>query len=211
MSHRITYFPFAGRADPVRIAAFIGGVELEDVRVPGKEFMQMKVSGQLPLGSLPVLDLPDGTRVGQCVAMLRYVAALGSSDTLYPSDPLTALVVDSVLDTFNDTLSKVFMPTIREQDPEKKRAMREAFSAGPLRTCLGYVEGLAETYGGDGPFITGSELTIADLYAGVSLGHYFSGNVDFLDVSVIEAFPRMAALRDAYAVNDKVVAYRNTL
>ena len=46
---------------------------------------------ELPLGSVPVLTVQDGTVVTQSMAMGRYAAKLAN---LYPSEPLEALFVD---------------------------------------------------------------------------------------------------------------------
>jgi glutathione S-transferase len=90
---------------------------------------------------------------------------------------------------------------------EKKLEMRRALLAGPLTLSLRYLEGLvAES---PGPFVTGATLTIADILLGITVQQYRSGTLDGLGPEVLEAYPRLRALGDAYAAHPGVVAYRN--
>ncbi len=200
---RLTYFDAAGRAEPVRIALSVAKVPFEDRRVKFPEFAAMKQGGELPLGSLPVLEV-DGRPLVQTAAMLRYAAHLGGAG-LYPSDPRAALVVDSVIDTLNDTVSHALTPSLFERDMEKKLEMRRALLAGPLSAALRYVEGLlAES---PGPFLTGPTLTIGDILLGVTVQQYRSGALDGLGPEILEPYPRLRALADAYAAHPGVAAY----
>ncbi len=199
---RLTYFDSPGRAEPVRIALFFAGLAFEDRRLKFPEFMALKQQGALPLGSLPMLEV-DGRTFVQTAAMLRFAAHQGSAK-LYPSDPLKALAVDSVIDTFNDTVSHALTPSLFERDMEKKLEMRRALLAGSLSLALRYTEGLIE-----GPFLTGAELTIADILLGVTVQQYRSGTLDGLGPEILEGYPKLRALGDAFAAHPSIVAYRN--
>jgi glutathione S-transferase len=59
-------------------------------------------AGKLPFGQVPVLEVAEGTFIGQSAAIMRY---LGKRSGLYPSDPIAAAVVDSIIDEENDLLS----------------------------------------------------------------------------------------------------------
>lgn len=202
---RLTYFDTPGRAEPLRIALHIAGIPFEDHRVKFPEFAAMKAQGSLPLGSLPVLEV-DGRPMVQTGAMLRYVARLGGAK-LYPSDPWAAFIVDSVVDTFNDTVSHALMPSLFERDMAKKLQMRTEVLAGPLTAALRYVEALLGA--SDGPFLTGADLSIADILLGLTVQQYRSGVLDGLGPDVLEPYPRLRALGDAYAAHPGVVAYNN--
>ena len=83
---RLRYFPFAGRAGAIRDALRIGNVRFDDVHVPLDRFSEQKAAGELPFGSLPVLDVDDGERrtsAAQSNAILRFVGRLTG---LYPVD-----------------------------------------------------------------------------------------------------------------------------
>ena len=48
---------------------------------------------------MPVLELNDGTKMGETKAIMRY---LGTSYGLYPTDPMQAYMIDSLLDGYDD-------------------------------------------------------------------------------------------------------------
>ncbi len=201
---QLTYFDGPGRAEPLRIALTIAGIPFEDHRIKFPEFATLREQGAFPLGSVPVLSV-DGRPMTQTSAMLRYVARLGQTD-LYPTDPLAAFVVDSALDTFNDTLSHALTPSLFERDADKKLEMRRALVAGPLALACRYVEGLIAA--GPGPFLTGPTLTIADLVLGEAVAQYRSGKLDGITADTLAPYPKLAALGDAYAAHPAIVAYR---
>ena len=202
---RLTYFDSPGRAEPLRVALSLAKIPFEDRRLKFPEFMALKQQGAFPLGSVPVLEV-DGRAIVQTAAMLRYVAHLAGGG-LYPADAREALIVDSIVDTLNDTMSHALLPSLFERDMEKKLEMRRALLAGPLTLSLRYLEGLvAES---PGPFVTGATLTIADILLGITVQQYRSGTLDGLGPEVLEAYPRLRALGDAYAAHPGVVAYRN--
>ncbi len=202
---RLTYFDSPGRAEPLRVALSLAKIPFEDRRLKFAEFMALKQRGAFPLGSVPVLEV-DGRPIVQTAAMLRYVAHLAGGG-MYPSDAREALLVDTVVDTLNDTVSHALLPSLFERDLEKKLEMRRALLAGPLTLALRYLEGLvAES---TGPFVTGATLTIADILLGITVQQYRSGTLDGLGPEVLEAYPRLRALGDAYAAHPGVVAYHN--
>jgi glutathione S-transferase len=78
------------------LACAFGKVPLEDIRVGGEEFVEMRDSGKLPYGQLPVLQVDNGTIIGQSAAILRYI---GKYAGLYPTDDhLQAAIIDSIID-----------------------------------------------------------------------------------------------------------------
>jgi prostaglandin-H2 D-isomerase / glutathione transferase len=198
---RLTYFDSPGRAEPLRIALFVAGVPFEDRRLKFPEYGALREQGAFPLGSVPVLEV-DGRTMTQTASMLRFVARL--SGKLYPADARAAFVVDSVIDTFNDTVSHALTPSLFERDPAKKLEMRRALVAGPLKLALRYVEGLIE-----GPFLVGSELTIGDILLGYTVQQYSSGVLDGMGPEILEDYPRLRALGAAYAAHPSIVAYAN--
>src|SRR5262245_8932666 len=95
---RLRYFPFPGRAAAIRDALRIGGIAFDDAHVPPDRFRQLKAEGELPFGSLPVLDVETArgrVSAAQSNAILRFV---GRRTGLYPTDDdLRALKVDEAL------------------------------------------------------------------------------------------------------------------
>lgn len=202
---RLSYFDSPGRAEPVRIALALAGLPFEDRRLKFPEFAALKEQGALPLGAVPVLEV-DGVPMVQTASMLRFVARLGGTE-LYPTDARAAFVVDSAIDTLNDTLSHALTPSLFERDLEKKLAMRKALAEGPLKRALSYLEGLCAL--NEGPFLTGPSLTVADLVIGTTVQQYRSGVLDGLGPEVLEPYPRLRALGDAFASHPSIVALRS--
>lgn len=197
---RLTYFKSPGRAEPVRIALFLAGIPFTDERLGFPEFMQAKQNGALPLGSVPVLE-HGGRAFAQTAAMLRFAGRVANNG-LYPDDPEAGLVVDSAIDTFNDTVAHALRPSFWEKDDEKKLAMRRAFVDDTMATCFRYVEGLIK-----GPFLLGDQLTIADLVIGGSISAYESGQLDGITRADLAPFPRLLALGEAYRTHPDIVRY----
>ena len=198
----LSYFDGPGRAEPIRVALRISGISFDDHRFKFPEFAQLRAEGAFPLGSVPVMEV-DGERFVQTAAILRYVARIGDS-SLYPSDPVAALRVDSALDSFNDTLSSALVPSMFERDPQKKLAMRAELAAGPMARVFGYVEGLIATSGG--PFVAGSSLSIADLVIAAQILQIRSGHLDGLGTEQLQPYPRLNALADAYLAEPRIAA-----
>ncbi len=198
---KLTYFNSPGRAEPVRVALRLAGIPFEDHRLDFPGFGALKAQGAFPLGSVPVLEV-DGVAYPQTAAMLRYVARLGGE--LYPTDALAALVVDSAIDTFNDTLSNALLPSFYERDMDRKLAMRAEFVAGPLPTACRFIEGLLERSGG--PFVTGTAMTIADLLIANQILQIQGGHLDGVAPDALTPYPRLLAMVEAYRTDPRVTA-----
>ncbi|MCB9565535.1 MAG: glutathione S-transferase family protein, partial [Kofleriaceae bacterium] len=59
----------------------------------------------------------------------------------------------------------------------------------------------------DGPFVTGGELTIADLVVGDTYRQYKSGTMDGLSVDTLAPYPKIVRLGEAYLAHPGLVAY----
>ena len=95
---KLLYFDMAGRAEMIRLAFHVGGVDFEDERVPRDQWPVVKPT--TPRGQVPTLTLDDGTVLTESGALLRYAGAIGCP-RLYPEDPLAAARVDEVGDVIN--------------------------------------------------------------------------------------------------------------
>ena len=55
---KLYYFDIPGKAEPIRLACFYAGLELDDYRFGSRdEFTKMKESGELPFGQVPMLRI----------------------------------------------------------------------------------------------------------------------------------------------------------
>ena len=82
---KLTYFDLFGRAEPMRMALWKAGVEFEDIRVSGEAWTNLKATGELEFGQVPMLELDDGTKLFQSGPIVRY---LGHKYNLMPTDPI---------------------------------------------------------------------------------------------------------------------------
>ncbi|TMW67055.1 hypothetical protein Poli38472_012171 [Pythium oligandrum] len=115
----LTYFNAAARADYIRLAFFIGNVPFEDYRMSRDKFPSVQSS--FPYGQLPVLEV-DGEVIAHSQGILRYAGRLTG---MYPvNDPVAALKIDEIMGTMDEMVEKMG-PSFEEQDPEKKKALRE--------------------------------------------------------------------------------------
>lgn len=98
---KLTYFPIKARAESIRLALAIGGINFEDERITFETFKSLKDT--YPFRQLPVMTI-DGKVSCQSRALLRYIGKLAG---LYPTDPLAALHVDAVIEALADIGSKI--------------------------------------------------------------------------------------------------------
>ncbi len=194
VSLRLRYFPFPGRASPIRDALQIGGVAFEDSHVPPESFAAQRTAGEFPFGGLPVLDI-ETTSGKVCSAQSNAILRLaGRLSGLYPvDDPLQALKVDEALD-FGEDINQLLGPSLHEPDGEKKMAMRKVLAEKKLPECAGYFERLLVANGSNG-FVVGDRLTVADLKLHWIIHWLTSGMLDGIPTDLFDNYPAIAAWR----------------
>eukprot|EP00644_Phytophthora_capsici_P005711 jgi/Phyca11/98049/e_gw1.2.177.1 len=197
---KLTYFPFAGRAEPIRLAFFIGGIEFEDERISFEE--HEKVKSNLPYSQLPVLEV-DGEPVAQSLAILRYAGTLTG---LYPTtDALAAVQVDEIFNLIDEMFnSPEWRAASRESDPDKQQKMREGLAKGIIPKTLESLEKRIAAF--DGKFATGSSLTVADLavYAVVLL---MKAGVPGFPTNIADPYKNLLRVFDQVKEHPKVVEW----
>ena len=198
MATRLVYFPVGGRAAPIRNAFKIAKVDFVDEHVSFEQFREEKEKGTYTFGAVPVVFIGD-VQVTQSNAILRWIGKQGGN--LYPTDLQEALFVDEVLGVGEDFYGMIG-PTVREQDPEKRLAMRKELVEGKLKSYLGGLNKLAERNGSNGYFV-GSSGTIADLKINAILNWFASGMLDGIPKDIASEF---AALTKFLEVTNKWIA-----
>ncbi|MGB5696453.1 MAG: glutathione S-transferase [Polyangiales bacterium] len=167
---KLTYFDIhGGRAEPARLAMYIGGVAFEDDRISFQEFGANRSS--YPFERVPRLQI-DGVALSQCNSINRYVGKLAG---LYPSDPLQAAFCDEAMDAVEDIVSQVSV-TMRIKDDAEKKAARAALTEGPITTYLRQLQRMLESRGGE--YFADGRLTVADLKVMVCIRYLRSGIID---------------------------------
>ena len=98
MPGKLYYFEVDGRAGGIRAMLAHANVNFIDARQSFPAFNQLKASGFLPLGSMPVWE-EDGFKMCQSSAILRM---LGLRYGYYSNDSMTAWAIDSLVDFMED-------------------------------------------------------------------------------------------------------------
>jgi glutathione S-transferase len=193
-SLRLRYFPFTGRAEPIRDALRIGAVTFEDAHIPPEQFSTRRAAGEFPFGGLPVLDIETTTGkfcVAQSNAILRLAGRLSG---LYPVDDLLrAMKVDEVLDVGED-INQAIAPSLHEPDVERKMAMRKLLAEKTLPEWATYLERTLIANGNNG-FCVGDSLSIADLKLYWIVDWLTSGMLDGIPANWLDRFPAVVAWR----------------
>lgn len=206
ISLRLRYFPFPGRAGPIRDTLRIGNIDFDDEHVHPEQFGQRRAAGEFPFGGLPVLDIEttEGKICSaQSNAILRFAGRLSG---LYPVDDLVqSLKVDEALDLGED-INQLMSPSLHEQDTERKLAMRKELAEATLPFWAGCFERLLMVNGNTG-FIVGNDLTVADLKLYWIIDWLTSGMLDGIPTSLFDKWSAITAWRkNVAAERDKRLA-----
>ena len=102
MPGKLTYFDAGGRAEGIRALLGHAQQQYTDERCSPEQFGQLKTSGALPLGSMPIWE-EDGFQMVQSSAILRM---LGIRLGYYSDDAMIAWQIDSMVDFAEDLQPK---------------------------------------------------------------------------------------------------------
>ena len=190
---KLTYFDMKGRAESIRLALVVGGVEFEDERIGGAEFMERKTSGKLTFGSLPVMEV-DGEMFCESGAMLRYAAKIGG---FTPTCPVNAYRVDMVIEAIDSLVSAA-----------KKGNTSEGYAKfveNDLPRYLGPIESLFAK--SEGLFLLGNDISIADIKMAVTVDIFKSGFLEHIPTDCTDKFTAISGLYTSVMEQDKIKKY----
>jgi glutathione S-transferase len=199
-SLKLTYFDIhGGRAEPARLAMYIGGVAFEDERISFQDFGAKR--GSYPFKRVPFLQI-DGVRLSQCNSINRYVGKLAG---LYPSDPLEAAFCDEAMDAVEDIVSQQVV-TMHIKDEAEKKAAREALADGPIALYLERLQAILEARGGE--YFADGRLTVADLKVMVWVRGLRAGILDYVPSDLPDKLaPKLVEHLDRVLAHPKVAEY----
>ena len=190
MELKIIYFNFPfWRAEVARIPLYISNTKFEDKRITSEEFSYIKENGKMtdgtiiPFSQLPVLVI-DGQSIAQTGAIARIC---GKISGFYPDSLVEAGKVDQILDTATD-INMLMRPSMREQDPDKKKLMRQELSKNDLPKYFGYLENLLQD---ENIWFAENRMTIADIAIWRLMGWLKSGVIDDIPQDITDDFNKL--------------------
>ncbi|KAF4047185.1 Glutathione S-transferase C-terminal domain [Phytophthora infestans] len=194
----LTYFPFPGRAEPIRLALFIAGIPFDDERIDACELNRKRST--LPFNQLPVLEV-DGEVVSQALGILRYVGTLGG---LYSaSKAKEAFRNDEVFALIDEFYSSyAWNASYFEADPAKQKQLRTRLAKETLPNTLSFLERRTSKW--NERHAVGNSLTVADLAISSLLWTFRSGRILGVPVSVVAPFKKLLSIYDVVAEHPKV-------
>jgi glutathione S-transferase len=168
-------YDYPGAPNPRRVRVFAAekGIPLESVTVDlaarahkSPEFLQKN-----PSGKIPVLELEDGTCIGESIAISRYLEALQPEPNLFGADPLETATIEMhhrhiELELLGQIgIAWVNGPIVAKMGLVEPIEAARARSDGLVRQ---FYQRLDAALAGRG-FIAGERFTIADITAMVAI------------------------------------------
>mmetsp|Transcript_24817 Transcript_24817/g.36725 ORF Transcript_24817/g.36725 Transcript_24817/m.36725 type:complete len:224 (+) Transcript_24817:84-755(+) len=207
---KLYYFNIKGKGEPIRLLCAYAGLELDDFRFSSyQNFADLKESGKLVFGQVPMLEVDGKHQLIQSGAILRY---LGKLTKLYPEDPLLAAKVDAVFDQETDafTGATVASYTTRfgiELNDDSKEKCYELISNEVFPRHLDSIESLLKS--SSSGWIAGTEEpSTADFVWYTRLADYIPAKKELSDkVKSLEGFSSCKAFVEKFRSLDAIKEY----
>jgi len=162
------YFNIKGRGEPIRMTFAACGATYREVPIDFGEMKANAGTSAVPFGQAPQLELEDGTVLTQMTAVMRFIAA-SHRPALIGDSILMRANVDMLLNATDDLylkyISCVYGSSLSNDAKQKLWAQHfdpasksERNGGAHLAYLVNY---LARS---DGPFLCGSQFTIADIF-----------------------------------------------
>lgn len=208
---KLLYFDIKGKGEPIRMLCSYANYPLEDYRFQSREeFLHLKNSGQLTFGQVPALVINDGeTMICQTNAIMRY---LGKLTGTYPSCPIKAALVDSIMDQEADMFSGLSISKYSDRfgysvlTEENIKVIRKELNDKILPTHLGFLEKLLKN-STSGYIADTSEPCICDFVLVPRLEFLVSGDTVGISKDLFKNFPLVEAYILKFKSNPKIQAY----
>src|SRR5262249_30613443 len=161
------------------LALHIAGVEFEDHRVKRADWPAYKPF--TPYGSMPIFEVEGHPPLAQSNAIL---ALIGRLHGLHPKDPYEAARHEALM-AYVEDLRHATSPSMRMQDDAERKTAREALATTTIPTWAANVEKQL----GDGPFVAGAAVNVADIKLFVVARWLKGGVLDHIPKTVLDGFP----------------------
>lgn len=195
----LTYFDIPAKAEPIRLAFHVGGIEFNDQRVNGAQWHAMKGKfGQF--AQIPVLEI-DGKIIFQSVNILLYAGTLGGLVATDLEGELKMREAILACDDLPNTIAQTFSITNVE---ERIAARAILFKEGGKTYCqLKRIEALVS----DKEYVVGDKLTIADLSVFTYCCMLKCGHFDGFPTDCLDCVPKLKVFVERIAALPKVREY----
>lgn len=192
--HELTSFvgyvlQIQGRAEPARLALVLGKIDFEDERFSTDDWKALQ--SKMPYKAVPVMEVDDKL-FAQSHAMLRFAGKLAS---LYPSDELSAFLVDEVVDTVSDLTNCMYRYV--GPDDKQRRQNREIFARDDIPRYWGGLEARLNNTGA-GPFVLGDQVSIADISIFCLFTVIKQGIIDHVPKDILDEYCTLKGVYDAF-------------
>jgi len=203
--YKFTYFNLPGRGEAIRATLAIGQEEFDDVRIAFAEWGELKPTTRW--GSLPMLELEDGTVICQTRNILRYI---GRMTGYYPfHDPKRACKVDEILDVWEDIISNAVGCGSHLEDKEEKNAASVAYlTTGAGATLLAKLDKFIGENSG-GKYAVGKQLSVADMMTWSFASWLVSGWPFQLPAGSMDNYENINKIRYNFAKRADMAKYLN--
>ncbi len=196
---RLIYFDLSGsRGEECRLALHAAAIDFEDVRIPRAEWPALKP--KTPFGSMPVLEWPGKPPLAHSNAILTLI---GRRHGMHPTDDFEACRHEGLM-AYCEELRHHVAPTLRISDEAQKKTVREDLAKNYLPTWGANVERQL----GDGPFVAGHQLHVADIKLYVVTRWFVSGTLDHIPKTVFDHCPKLMRLYHAVGEHPSVKSWQ---
>jgi glutathione S-transferase len=194
----LTYFDApSSRGEECRLALSVAGVDFIDNRIKRDQWPAMKPT--TPFGSLPLLDIPGKPTLAQSNAILGYI---GREHGLLPTDSFEAARHVALL-AYVEELRAHVGPILRISDEAQKLAARAELATKYFPTWAAFIEKQL----GDGPFVGGSKISVADIKLYMIVRWVASGNIDHVPTDTFAPFTKLTRVFQAVAEHPGVKSW----
>jgi glutathione S-transferase len=150
--YQLYYFGVPGLAANIRTLFHVAGVEYENIILTGETFGELKKSGFLPYGKVPVLVKGD-FKLGESIPITKY---LGKQFGLWPESEEDSAVALSVLTSLVD-IGPLFWAARNAKDDSAEGKLKIA-----VEKFVAYERAISNLLG-EKKFLFGEKLTAVDV------------------------------------------------
>lgn len=174
-------FPVAPNPTKVRVYLAEKGIDVprERVSLPEGEQRSEGFLARNPLGKLPVLELDDGSFVTESLAIIEYFEEIHPQTTMWGDTP-EERAHNRSLERLCDLGVLINVGRVVHATNSPLGLPKNDAVAASGREALAKVLPVLDARIGDGPFVAGERITVADctLHAGLAFGDFFGVKLD---------------------------------